>query len=234
MKNNLFTGVKHASIYEQIVEQIRELIQQGKLLPGERIPSERDLAATLGCSRTSLREALRVLESEGIIIAKPGGGRYVQHVDQRLVLEYTFDPVDLMKTTSIIYFLEVREIIEPQIAALAAERANEENILKMEQALLRMETAQSDIEEKSLRDNMFHIALAEATQNFVLVTTLETQLNMLHQIRSRTLMSPKRLEQSVAEHRAIFEAVKNRKPDEASKAMAAHLQQLRERIIKNQ
>lgn len=226
--------MKHASIYEQIVEQIRELIQQGKLLPGERIPSERDLAATLGCSRTSLREALRVLESEGIIIAKPGGGRYVQHVDQRLVLEYTFDPVDLMKTTSIIYFLEVREIIEPQIAALAAERANEENILKMEQALLRMETAQSDIEEKSLRDNMFHIALAEATQNFVLVTTLETQLNMLHQIRSRTLMSPKRLEQSVAEHRAIFEAVKNRKPDEASKAMAAHLQQLRERIIKNQ
>lgn len=226
--------MKHASIYEQIVEQIRELIQQEKLLPGERIPSERDLAATLGCSRTSLREALRVLESEGIIIAKPGGGRYVQHVDQRLVLEYTFDPVDLMKTTSIIYFLEVREIIEPQIAALAAERANEENILKMEQALLKMETAQSDIEEKSLRDNMFHIALAEATQNFVLVTTLETQLNMLHQIRTRTLMSPKRLEQSVAEHRAIFEAVKNRKPDEASKAMAAHLQQLRERIIKNQ
>jgi GntR family transcriptional regulator, transcriptional repressor for pyruvate dehydrogenase complex len=231
---NIFTGIKYSSVYEQIVDQIRELIQEGKILPGERLPGERDLSTMLGCSRTSLREALRVLESDGVVIAKPGGGRYVQHVDQRLVMEYSFDPVDLMKTTSIIYFLEVREMIEPNIAALACERATEEDILKMERALLKVEAERKDFDEKLVRDSMFHLALAEATQNFVLMTTLETNLNMLQQIRMKTLLSPERLERSNAEHRAIFNAVKSRKPKEASEAMAAHLQGLRERILKNQ
>jgi GntR family transcriptional repressor for pyruvate dehydrogenase complex len=234
VENNLFTNIKYARVYEQIVEQIRELIQEGKILPGERLPGERDLSTMLGCSRTSLREALRVLEAEGIVIAKPGGGRYVQNVDQRLVMEYSFDPVDLMKTTSIIYFLEVREMIEPNIAALACERATEEDILKMERALLKVEAERKDIDEKLVRDSMFHLALAEATHNFVLVTTLETNLNMLQQIRLKTLLSPDRLERSSAEHRAIFDAVKSRKPKEASEAMAAHLQRLRESILNNQ
>lgn len=231
--NNIFTGIKYSRVYEQIVDQIRELIQEGKILPGERLPGERDLSTMLGCSRTSLREALRVLEADGVVIAKPGGGRYVQHVDQRLVMEYSFDPVDLMKTTSIIYFLEVREMIEPNIAALACERATEEDILKMERALLKVEAERKDFDEKLVRDSMFHLALAEATQNFVLVTTLETNLNMLQQIRMKTLLSPERLERSNAEHRAIFNAVKSRKPKEASEAMAAHLQGLRERILNN-
>lgn len=233
MGNNIFTGIKYSRVYEQIVDQIRELIQEGKILPGERLPGERELSTLLGCSRTSLREALRVLEAEGVVIAKPGGGRYVQHVDQRLVMEYSFDPVDLMKTTSIIYFLEVREMIEPNIAALACERATEEDILKMERALLKVEAERKDFDEKLVRDSMFHLALAEATKNFVLVTTLETNLNMLQQIRMKTLLSPERLERSNAEHRAIFNAVKSRKPKEASEAMAAHLQQLRERILNN-
>jgi GntR family transcriptional repressor for pyruvate dehydrogenase complex len=234
VENNLFTNIKYARVYEQIVEQIRELIQEGKILPGERLPGERDLSTMLGCSRTSLREALRVLEAEGIVIAKPGGGRYVQNVDQRLVMEYSFDPVDLMKTTSIIYFLEVREMIEPNIAALACERATEEDILKMERALLKVEAERKDFDEKLVRDSMFHLALAEATHNFVLVTTLETNLNMLQQIRLKTLLSPDRLERSSAEHRAIFDAVKSRKPKEAMEAMAAHLQRLRESILNNQ
>ncbi|MEH7098105.1 FadR/GntR family transcriptional regulator [Neobacillus vireti] len=233
MGDNIFTGIKYSRVYEQIVDQIRELIQEGKILPGDRLPGERELSTLLGCSRTSLREALRVLEAEGVVIAKPGGGRYVQHVDQRLVMEYSFDPVDLMKTTSIIYFLEVREMIEPNIAALACERATEEDILKMERALLKVEAERKDFNEKLVRDSMFHLALAEATQNFVLVTTLETNLNMLQQIRMKTLLSPERLERSNAEHRAIFNAVKNRKPKEASEAMAAHLQRLRERILNN-
>ncbi|HZG70048.1 MAG TPA: FadR/GntR family transcriptional regulator [Chondromyces sp.] len=234
MENNLFTGVKYERIYEQIVVQIRELIQEGKILPGDRLPGERELSSILGCSRASLREALRVLEAEGIIISKPGGGRFVQEVDQRLVMEYSFDPVDLMKTTSIIYFLEVREMIEPNIAALACERATEEDILKMEKALLKVEAKREDIDEKLERDSMFHLALAEATHNFVLVTTLETNLNMLQQIRLKTLLSPSRLERSTAEHRAIFDAVRSRKPKEASEAMALHLQQLRNSILNNQ
>ncbi|MFJ8235547.1 FadR/GntR family transcriptional regulator [Ureibacillus sp. NPDC094379] len=234
MDNNLFTGVKYERIYEQIIVQIRELIQVGKLLPGDRLPGEREFSTILGCSRTSLREALRVLEAEGVIISKPGGGRYIQEVDQRLVMEYSFDPVELMKTTSIMHFIEVREMIEPHIAEIACERATEEDFMKMEKALLSVEAEQHDFEKKLVRDSMFHLALAEATKNFVLVTTLETNLNMLQQIRLKTLLSSERQERSNAEHRAIFDAVKRRNPKEASEAMTIHIKQLRESILKNQ
>ncbi|PAE17043.1 hypothetical protein CHH91_07335 [Virgibacillus sp. 7505] len=229
--SDLFDGIKYTRVYEQIVDQIRDRIKEGRILPGERLPGERELSSMLGCSRTSLREALRVLEAEGIVIAKPGGGRYVQNVDQRLVMEYKFDPVDLMKTTSIMHFLEAREMIEPTIAALACERATDEDIAKMEAALIKVEAKKEGFEEKLERDSMFHLALAEATHNFVLVTTLETNLNMLQQIRLKTLLSQDKLQRSSAEHRDIFDAIKRRNAQEASKAMSAHLQRLRESLI---
>lgn len=231
--SNLFDGIKYNRVYEQIVDQIKQRIKEGKLSPGEKLPGERDLSSMLGCSRTSLREALRVLEAEGIVIAKPGGGRYVQNVDQRFVMEYKFDPVDLMKTTSIMHFLEVREMIEPTIASLACVRATEEDFVKMENALLKVETEEENFDDKLNRDSMFHLALAEATHNFVLVTTMETNLNMLQQIRLKTLLSKDRLERSTVEHRAIFDAVRNRNQQEATDAMSRHLKQLRESIIKN-
>ncbi|GAA3321517.1 hypothetical protein GCM10020331_037690 [Ectobacillus funiculus] len=88
---------------KKIVVQIRQLIQDGKLKPGDRLPGERELAQTLGCSRTSLREACRVLESEGLIISKPGGGRFIQHVDQNMMPGYRFNPIDMLEKDS--YYL---------------------------------------------------------------------------------------------------------------------------------
>jgi GntR family transcriptional repressor for pyruvate dehydrogenase complex len=233
MSNEIFSGLRNERLYEKIVVQIRQLIQDGKLKPGDRLPGERELAQTLGCSRTSLREACRVLESEGLIISKPGGGRFIQHVDQNIMPGYRFNPIDTLEKTAIIYFLEARETLEPKIAELASQRVTVENIEKLEQILLKMEDQLKYPDEKVEADSSFHLALAEATQNFVFVSMMETNLNMIRQIRKQTLNSKERYPQSLAEHRAILEAIKHRKTSEAVEATYIHLQHLRDNILKN-
>lgn len=233
MSDQIFLGVRNERLYEKIVVQIRQLIQDGKLKPGDRLPGERELAQNLGCSRTSLREACRVLESEGLIISKPGGGRFIQHIDQGITLEYHFNTIDKLEKTAIIYFLEARETLEPKIAELASQRATAENIEKMEQILLKMEDQLKYPDEKVEADSSFHLALAEATQNFVFVSMMEANLNMIRQVRKQTLNSKERYSQSLAEHRAILDAVKHRNASEAVQAAYIHLQHLRDSILMN-
>lgn len=234
LSEQMFSGVRSERLYEKIVVQIRTLIQEGKLKPGDRLPGERELAENLGCSRTSLREAFRVLESEGLIISKPGGGRFIQHVDRDLVMEYRFNTVDILEKTAILYFLEARETLEPRIAELACQRATVEQINKIEQVLIKMEEKLKHPTEKVEGDSSFHLALADATQNFVFVSMMETNLNMVRQVRKQTLTSQERYFQSLAEHRAIFEAVKNRKVSEAVEATWFHLQKLRDNVLKSE
>jgi GntR family transcriptional repressor for pyruvate dehydrogenase complex len=231
MSNEIFSGVRNERIYEKIVVQIRQLIEEGKLKPGNRLPGERKLAETLGCSRTSLREACRVLEAEGLIVSKPGGGRFIQQLDQNITLKYRFNTVDMLEKTAIIYFLEAREALEPKIAELASERATEENIEKMEQALLKMEENLKHPEDMVEVDSSFHLALAEATQNFVFVSMMETKLNMSRQVRKQTLHSQERYLQSLEEHRAILEAVKRRNASEAIEAIHIHLKHIRDHVL---
>ncbi|MCM3655447.1 FadR/GntR family transcriptional regulator [Metabacillus litoralis] len=231
MSDQMFLGVRNERLYEKIVVQIRQLIEDGKLQPGDRLPGERTLAQTLGCSRTSLREACRVLESEGLIVSKPGGGRFIQQVDQNMKLEYRFNTVDMIEKTAVIYFLEARETLEPKIAELAAQRATAENIEKMEQVLLKMEEKLKHPEEMVEADSSFHLALAEATQNFVFVSMMEANLNMNRQVRKQTLNSKERYSQSLAEHRAILDAVKERDVKKAIETTHIHLLHLRKSVL---
>ena len=229
-----FSGVRNERLYEKIVYQIRELIQEGKLKPGDRLPGERELAEALGCSRTSLREACRVLESEGLIISKPGGGRYIQQLDQNLVLEYRFNTVDMLEKSAILYFLEAREALEPKIAELASQRATAEHTEKMEMVLKKMEH-QLKFPEKAVEgDSIFHIALAEATQNFVFVSMMQTNLNLIRQIRKQTLISQERYIESLKEHRAILEAIKSGNATAAAEATREHLKKLRNYVLKTE
>lgn len=232
MSNPMFTELQTTRIYEKIILQIRNLIKEGKLKPNDRLPAERDLAKTLGCSRTSLREACRVLESEGLIISKPGGGRFIQKVDQRVPVNVCFNPVDILEKSAVIHFIETREALEPNIAAFASERAEEKDIAKMENALKAMEEELKNPDEKVDADSNFHLALAEATQNFVFVSLMETNLSMYRPVRKQTLQSADRYEQSLAEHRAILNAVKQKDKQAAVDAMNVHLRHIRENVLK--
>jgi GntR family transcriptional repressor for pyruvate dehydrogenase complex len=233
MKETLFNELQTTRIYEKIVLQIRNLIKEGKLKPNDRLPAERELAKTLGCSRTSLREACRVLESEGLIVSKPGGGRFIQQLDQRLKLNYQFNPVDMLEKTAVIHFIEARAAMEPKIVELASERATDKDIAKMESAIKLMEEKLKHPREKVDADSNFHLALAEATQNFVFVSLMETNLNMYRQVRMQTLQSNDRYTESLQEHRDILEAVKRKDSEAAVNAMNIHLHHLRDNVLNN-
>jgi GntR family transcriptional repressor for pyruvate dehydrogenase complex len=215
--------------YEKIVQQILCLIDEGQLEPGDRLPSERNLAEELDCSRTSLREAVRVLESEGLIISKMGGGRYIQGIDRRI--PYQFSRTDILEKTAILYFLEARETIEPKIAELASLRATKTDIEKLENILDNMEKNLKDSDVRLAEDSNFHMALAEATQNFVLVSMMEANLQMIKQVRKQTLVSESRPNQALAEHHIILRAIKNSEPDDAAQAIQQHLQHLKESVL---
>lgn len=232
MSDTMFNELQNTRIYEKIVLQIRHLIKEGKLKPNDRLPAERDLAKTLGCSRTSLREACRVLESEGLIVSKPGGGRFIQKVDKRVPVNVRFNPVDVLEKSAVMHFIEAREALEPSIAALASERAEKKDIVKMETALKAMEEKLKNPDEKVDADSNFHLALAEATQNFVFVSLMETNLSMYRPVRKQTLQSEERYEQSLDEHRAILEAVKRKDKQAAVDAMNVHLRHIRENVLR--
>ncbi|WP_046176309.1 FadR/GntR family transcriptional regulator [Domibacillus indicus] len=232
MNDVIFNELQTTRIYEKIVLQIRNLIKEGKLKPGDRLPAERELAKILGCSRTSLREACRVLESEGLIVSKPGGGRFIQKVDERVPGNARFNPVEILEKSAVMHFIEAREALEPRIADLASERAEDKDIVKMEAALKVLEEKLKNPEEKVEADSNFHLALAEATQNFVFVSLMETNLSMYRPVRKQTLQSEARYEQSLGEHRAILEAVKRKDRQAAVEAMKVHLQRIRENILK--
>ena len=233
MTHSHFSTVRSERLYEKIVQQLLKLIDEGKLQPGDRLPAERKLAESLGCSRTSLREACRVLESEGIIVSRPGGGRFIQRVDQTLTLKYQFNTVDMLEKTAIIYFLEAREALEPKVAELASQRATPENIRKLENVMAKMEEKLKYPEEHVEADSSFHLALAEATQNFVFVSMMESNLNMIRQVRKQTLHSESRYLKSLSEHRAILEAVIQKDADQAVKATLDHLKHIRNHVLGN-
>lgn len=231
--DRLFSNIRSERLYEKIVTQIRALIEEGKLKPGDKLPGERELSTTLGCSRTSLREAFRVLEAEGLIISKSGGGRFVQQIEQSIKYEYHKPTVDLLEKSAILYFLEAREILEPRIAELAVHRATAADLEKIEKALGEVEKSFVYSDQKISSDMNFHVAVAEATHNFVFVSIIESNLHMIRQIRKQTLTDLERYQQSLEEHKQILLAIQNRDVQLAMTATTMHLQNLRKNIEKS-
>ncbi|RBW70687.1 FadR/GntR family transcriptional regulator [Bacillus taeanensis] len=233
MNDQLFSHMDNERLYKKIVLKIKKLVQEDDLKAGDRLPGERDLAVRFECSRSTIREAFRVLESERIIVSRPGEGRFIKNVNQHLGVEKYASSRDYIEKKTIIFFLEAREALEPKIAELACPKAEEEDIEILESILLKMEEKLKNPLEKAADDSIFHLALAKATQNFVFVSMMKTNLNIFHHIRKKTLLSKKRTMQSLGEHRAILEAVKYRSVSDAVDLTVKHLQNLRKNVLEN-
>src|ERR671926_1168235 len=132
----LLEPVKRSRIYEHIVDQIHALIREGRWEPGDQIPPERELAERFRVSRTSVREALRALEMQGIIESRQGGGTFVRSADTEALVPPLAAAI-LRGQRELAEVLEVRELIEPAIAALAAARATPEHTAELESLLER-------------------------------------------------------------------------------------------------
>jgi GntR family transcriptional repressor for pyruvate dehydrogenase complex len=221
-----FEQVKKVRVYEEIVEQLKRYFEQGNLKPGERLPSERDLAEMFNCSRVSVRQALTILEAQGLVVRKVGGGTYKADEDDfelsqlvsLLMPEHEEDAIDDP--------LEVRRLMEPQIARLAAVRATEEDIALMEDCLRRQE---EKVERGQLiiqEDSQFHYAIARATKNGIIIRLGEAINDMIWETRQKSIMAEQGARRSLEGHYLIFEAIKNKDGEGASKAMEEHLREV--------
>lgn len=229
----IFKPIKTRKIYEEIVEQIKELITEGTLNPGDKILSERELSEKLKVSRASLREALSAMEIMGLVEVKPGEGTYIRQTN----LDSFIHPLALvlmMKRDTVYDLLEVRKILEVGIAGLAAQRATEDELKAMEEALEQMEQdlGKNDLGEGA--DVKFHYALAEAAHNSLLMRLMNTISDSvrksIHLNRLTLYDTPGTSQKLLEEHRQVYAAIKAGKPDEASQLMYNHLAGVEEKL----
>jgi GntR family transcriptional repressor for pyruvate dehydrogenase complex len=213
---------------ELILDEITRLITEGILKPGDRLPSESEMAERFGVGRSSLREAMRALQLLGIIEVIQGKGTFLC---QTYVLPLATDWARLSKMGLISQVMEVRQIIEVTIAQLAAERATEEDIAAMWAAIRQAEEAHGDSVVSGEASVNFHLALAEATHNEVLALMYRTVRDLYLETARHTQMTPESAENRLQDHRRILECVEQQNPERASQLMAKHIEKGRQFLV---
>jgi len=222
-----YLPIQSERLYEQIVNQIEARIAAGDLKVGDKLPAEMELAEQFGVSRTAVREAVKILRQKGLIDILPGKGTYITNgtpvaMQQSLDMLRKFGSVE-----GYLNLVEVREIMEPQIAALAASRITEEFINAMQEAYETMETASDNADLFVEADLDFHLALAEATQNPLITALMDTIIGLLREQRKQTALVKGGLQRGQSHHKKILEAIIQRDPKAARLAMQHHLAQVR-------
>ena len=212
-------------LYQDIVRQIQDMIREGVLKPGARLPAERELAERMEVSRSTLREAVRTLELQGLVESRPGAGTFVRHESPDALVSIMDSSFDRVRE-SLQDISEVRHLLEPQIAALAAERATEADIQHMEEAINNQEAQIARGETGVDGDTAFHFAMAQATQNWALLIVMSNVSDVLRQSRDLSLHTPGRPQRSLASHRHVLEMVGLRDKEGARAAMEHHLSEV--------
>lgn len=209
-------------LYRVVADRIQSLISDEKILSGERLPSERDLATKLGVSRASLREAILALELGGVVEVRGGSGVYVSeqaNVETDLP-EVGPGPFEV---------LSARRLIESEIAAIAARVATDSAIDAILKAVLEMEKHHANYASNEQADRDFHMSIARATGNSALVGTVEYLWNQRGRLwnRLKEHFQTEELRQlTLTDHRNILEAIAAHDPAEARRAMRAHLERV--------
>lgn len=211
------------SISEEIARQIMNLISNGDLNPGQRLPSERELCENFGASRSSLREALRCLSIVGVLNARVGEGTSVA-VDGEKFLRKIMEWRMITERHDIENLWEVRIALEGVTAASTARHATEEDIEKLRNILAKMKTYLKDEKAFAALDLEFHVTLANVSGNSLLSDLISLIRSQLVRALHKVLLLPHALPLSHKEHTAVFEAIERRDPEGAREAMHAHLE----------
>jgi GntR family transcriptional repressor for pyruvate dehydrogenase complex len=222
--------VRRRRLHEDIVQQFHSLIRRGVLQHGARLPSERSLAGQFKVSRSSVREAIRSLELQGLVVSRRGAGTFINTENLESV-------VALIATTlssgdeTLPEIFEVRHLLEPQIAAVAAQRASPEEIEQMEEILKGQQQQISRGQTGVDADTAFHFALASATHNSALVKVVSAVEDILRLSRDYSLQQPGRPQRSLASHRQILDMVEARDAEGAKQAMDHHLASVEASVV---
>jgi GntR family transcriptional repressor for pyruvate dehydrogenase complex len=229
-----FRKISSKKIYIEVIEQIKELLGTGKLKSGDQLPSERDLAESLGISRVSVRQALSVLEALGIVEIRHGEGTFITFSNDGFSNLEAFlsritkesDPLDI---------LEARKLIEVEIAGLASEERTEEDLDSMREILAEMERKIKSGEQTLAIDLKFHLQIANSTHNPVLVSVMNQIGSLMRQnlwniVKGLSLTAPGRAEKYLEQHLAIYNAIKGKNSIEAKRTMLEHLESIEKDI----
>jgi GntR family transcriptional repressor for pyruvate dehydrogenase complex len=217
----MFKSIKHTKVSDEIVNQIKNQISEGMLKPGDRLPPERDLVKEFGVSRPSLREALNSLVAMGFLEVK-GKRTYIKSVASESML----DPLSLLiktDTQKIFDLIEVRKAIEAWGAFLAAQRATEEDIKRLENILEQMGKAYEQGRSWEKQDADFHLGIAQATHNTIHTHMMSTIYEFLRESVARVFKDRTKVKKLLDHHYRIFSAIKNHSPDKARERTLEHL-----------
>ena len=224
----MYKLVRASRLYEQIVQQIEESIVKGDLKPGDQLPAERDLAQRFGVSRTAVREAVKALREKGLVEAYSGKGTFITNSTTQAVRQSLDLMVKIGQAEGTNHLAELRAILEPDIAALAAARIQEPELATMREAVSTMDASGGNPEAYIEADLDFHLALAEAAANPLILSLLDSIVGLLREQRLRTFRVPGGPERGQFHHKRILEAVERRDIQKARETMRAHLSQIRE------
>jgi len=212
----------HSQLTMQVVDHVRSLIASGEVKPGDRLPPERELARKLKISRSSLRAGIGFLSAMGVLKSRHGAGTFVSSGPPAL------DSSSLTVLGALHGFLpwqmfEARIVLESNVAALAAERANDEHIAELAEEVAEMYATLDDPQEYLIHDVRFHRTIARASGNPILGALMETITANLYERRSKTVQHAQDLKESAEMHREIYRAIRSHNPALARQTMEQHL-----------
>ncbi|MFB7919098.1 FadR/GntR family transcriptional regulator [Streptomyces sp. NPDC056061] len=200
-------------VTDEAIDKIKAVIVSGELRPGSRLPREPDLAERLGLSRNSLREAVKALSIRRVLDVRQGDGTYVTSLEPDLLLDALTFVADLQQDDTVLQFLEVRRILEPAAAAMAARSMPDEEITALGEVLDRLDGGLS-LDVLIENDLEFHRRLAAGSGNAVLCSLLEGMAGPTVRARLwRGRVEGRAVARARQQHRAIYEAVAARQPD---------------------
>ena len=211
--------VNRLRLYEQVIERIKAHVEEAGLRAGDKLPGERELAERLGVSRASVKQAIVVLEVQGLVESRHGGGTYLRA--DRLAVE-TVDEM-MARRRRLPEVLEAREALETKLAELAAQRRTDEDLAAMDAALEHMAAEIEDGGYGIEGDRRFHEAITAAARSGLLAEFMRSISVQIAESRNESLRQPERPHQSMAQHRAILEAIRAGDPDRAAEAMRTHV-----------
>jgi GntR family transcriptional repressor for pyruvate dehydrogenase complex len=220
-------AVEKKRAYEDVVTQIRKLIEEGRVKRGDQLPSERELSETLRVSRATVREAIRTLESMKLVESRHGNGTYVLASTEEAVIQPLAAAL-FREQDSIYDIFFVRKIIEPYVAELAAKNATSDEIQELADLIKEQEERLAEGGTDIVDPNStFHMLLARMSKNPVLERLLYAIIDLLKQARDEYLLqNEERAAKSFQGHQEIFTAIKNRERIVARRAMRRHLEEV--------
>jgi GntR family transcriptional regulator, transcriptional repressor for pyruvate dehydrogenase complex len=229
MSMNIVPIKSNDKIYMAVIKQVHALLQDGQLVPGDKLPPERELAQLFGVSRASVRQAISALEALGVIKSKQGGGTYVSEEapDNGLISSFTY--LLLKKQMKPSEIIETRIMVECYAASLCAARAEEETLQKLNNIYKKTQVLASD--NRSRIDKEFHITIAEGTGNNGIVVVTKKVLEMMNYnmwplIKGYSLSQPGRPEKYQKQHFEIYSAIKKHDGQLAYQKMKDHLEEI--------